>query len=100
MAAPGRYVAYSDDDILFLPNWLSAALEIVNAFPQAGVVSCLPHWGGFGKSTAGTIVAAKQDPAVGMTATKGWPLDWAQDYAESIGWDTDAFVRLCKDKEK
>ena len=44
-AAPGEYVAYSDDDVLFHPGWLPAHLEISSVFPEAGLISGFPvHW--------------------------------------------------------
>ncbi len=33
-AAPGRLIAYSDDDILFYPDWLQAHLEVHGEFHQ------------------------------------------------------------------
>jgi glycosyltransferase involved in cell wall biosynthesis len=41
-AAPGKYIACSDYDIYFYPNWLSALIEILETFPQAGMVTGLP----------------------------------------------------------
>jgi glycosyltransferase involved in cell wall biosynthesis len=41
-AAPGKYIAYSDYDIYFYPNWLSTLVELLEAFPQAGMVTGLP----------------------------------------------------------
>jgi glycosyltransferase involved in cell wall biosynthesis len=41
-AAPGKYIAYSDYDIYFYPNWLSALIEVVEIFPQAGMVTGMP----------------------------------------------------------
>jgi glycosyltransferase involved in cell wall biosynthesis len=41
-AAPGEYIFYSDYDIYFYPNWTSALIEVLEAFPQAGMVTGLP----------------------------------------------------------
>ena len=41
-AAPGEIIAYHDDAIFFYPGWLEAHLKILEAFPQAGMVSGLP----------------------------------------------------------
>lgn len=41
-AAPGKFIAYSDYDIYFYPNWLSALVEVLETFPQAGMVTGLP----------------------------------------------------------
>jgi glycosyltransferase involved in cell wall biosynthesis len=41
-AAPGEVVAYSDSDALFHPGWLDACLEILEVFPNAGMVTGRP----------------------------------------------------------
>jgi glycosyltransferase involved in cell wall biosynthesis len=41
-AAQGKYVAFSDSDIYFRPNWLSASLELFDAFPDVGMVTGRP----------------------------------------------------------
>jgi glycosyltransferase involved in cell wall biosynthesis len=38
-AAPGELVAYSDDDIFFLPGWLDAHLKVMNTYPRVGLVT-------------------------------------------------------------
>ena len=98
-AAPGRYVAYSDDDMLFHPGWLSEQLRIVEAFPKVGMVSGLPTWQNFGLYTAGTLALASSDPSIEIQRSKGWPLEWAREYSDSIGWDLDGFIERCRDIE-
>lgn len=39
LAAPGKYIAFSNDDIFFHPNWLSEHLHILNSSPKVGLVS-------------------------------------------------------------
>ena len=41
-AAPGEYVAYADSDIRFSPGWLRHSLEILEAYPKAGMVTARP----------------------------------------------------------
>ncbi|MEJ2596840.1 MAG: glycosyltransferase family A protein [Anaerolineales bacterium] len=41
-AAPGEFIAYADSDIYFRPGWLSATMQIMEAFPQAGMVTARP----------------------------------------------------------
>jgi glycosyltransferase involved in cell wall biosynthesis len=40
--APGRVVSYTDDDMLFLPNWLSKSMEVLETYPNVGCVSAYP----------------------------------------------------------
>lgn len=41
---PNPLIAYADSDVLFRPGWLEASREILNAFPQAGMVSAQPNF--------------------------------------------------------
>ena len=41
-AAPGEVIAYTDSDALFFKGWLEASLEILNTFPNVGMVTSRP----------------------------------------------------------
>lgn len=40
--APGEIIAYTDSDVLFSPNWLSRSIEILEIFPNVGMVTARP----------------------------------------------------------
>ena len=40
--APGEIIAYTDSDVLFSPNWLSRSVEILETFPNIGMVTARP----------------------------------------------------------
>jgi len=40
--APGEIVAYTDSDVLFSPQWLSRSVEILETFPDVGMVTARP----------------------------------------------------------
>ncbi|MCC6261290.1 MAG: glycosyltransferase family 2 protein [Anaerolineales bacterium] len=40
--APGEIVAYTDADVLFYPNWLWRSVEILETFPNVGMVTARP----------------------------------------------------------
>jgi glycosyltransferase involved in cell wall biosynthesis len=40
--APGEIVAYTDSDVLFSPKWLSRSVEILETFPNVGMVTARP----------------------------------------------------------
>ncbi len=40
--APGEIVAYTDSDVLFSPNWLKRSVEILETFPNVGMVTARP----------------------------------------------------------
>jgi glycosyltransferase involved in cell wall biosynthesis len=41
-AAPGEIVAYADNDVLFRPHWLSRSVQVLETFPNAGMVTARP----------------------------------------------------------
>lgn len=63
-AAPGEFVAYADSDVYFLPGWLERSLEVMRAFPQAGMVSALPTVDKSDRFLASTLAGAAKDPSV------------------------------------
>ena len=40
--APGEVIAYSDSDVLFIQGWLENSLEIMDTFPNSGMVTARP----------------------------------------------------------
>jgi len=40
--APGEIIAYTDADVLFSSNWLSRSVEILETFPNVGMVTARP----------------------------------------------------------
>lgn len=40
--APGEIIAYADSDILYYPGWLSRSVELLESFPQVGMVTGRP----------------------------------------------------------
>jgi hypothetical protein len=43
-AMPNDLICYADSDVLFRPGWLEASLQVIEAFPQAGMVSAQPNF--------------------------------------------------------
>lgn len=42
-ACPGRYIAYTDSDVLFRPGWLKRSLELFDVFDRVGMVTGRPY---------------------------------------------------------
>ena len=40
--APGEIIAYSDSDVLFSPSWLKRSVELLEGFPNVGMVTARP----------------------------------------------------------
>jgi glycosyltransferase involved in cell wall biosynthesis len=85
-AAPGELIAYNDDDILFYPWWLEAHQEILEIFPEAGMVSGVPV-----RAAANHAIRSLERIASGsntglMTSrTRRIPDSWEADWAISTG---------------
>ena len=43
-ALPNPLICYADSDVLFRPGWADASMEILKAFPQAGMVAAQPNF--------------------------------------------------------
>jgi len=41
--APGEIIAYADSDVLFSPNWLARSVEILETYPNVGMVTARPY---------------------------------------------------------
>ena len=41
-AAPGEIIAYTDNDAFFYPGWLSTSVQILEGFPNVGMVTSRP----------------------------------------------------------
>ncbi|MGE5223095.1 MAG: glycosyltransferase family A protein [Omnitrophica WOR_2 bacterium] len=87
-AAPGQIIAYTDDDILFYPDWLEQHFHILEAFPRAGMVSGAPV-----RNAATYAVRAVQeaidlnDSGVTYRKERCIPDEWEEDWALSTGRD-------------
>jgi glycosyltransferase involved in cell wall biosynthesis len=73
--APGEIIAYTDSDVLFSPGWLKRSVEILETYPNVGMVTARPF----------------RTPPEYYTAT----LEWArksgaldEDKAQFIPWQT------------
>lgn len=65
-AASGELVAYADSDVYFLPGWLEESLRVLQAFPQAGMISALPTADKSGVFVRSTVAGARADPTLAL----------------------------------
>lgn len=98
-AAPGELIAYADDDILFYPGWLQASLEVLEAFPQAGMVSGAPLRGGSSHAMhALEALVSADSPGLEARRERLIPDDWERDWALSTGRDPEAHLAETRDQ--
>ena len=87
-AAPGRVIAYSDSDVLFRPGWLGNSLEILAAYPEAGMVTACPMRTPTAYYT-NTLAWAQNTP--GITLEEGAYIPWEvyREHVLSLGTEED-----------
>lgn len=97
-AAPGEVIAYCDDDILFYPGWLEAHLQILDHFPNAGMVSGVPVRNA-ARHARTSLDALAANPAAGLSAQfeRCIPDAWESDWAASTGRDPQVHLAATKD---
>jgi glycosyltransferase involved in cell wall biosynthesis len=84
-AAPGDIVAYADDDVLFLPGWLEAQLDILERFPRVGMVSARPVRKQFAYGNGYLAGYLAEFPAVSAQYGRFIPDEWEREYLRSTG---------------
>jgi hypothetical protein len=76
---PGEVVAYTDDDIFFLPGWLDAHLKLIDTFPKVGMVTGLYVRPRVNYATSATLAFA-QEPKVEAVRGRFIPQEWEEEY--------------------
>lgn len=83
-AAPGEIIAYADADIYYYPGWLAALTGVVDAFPNAGMVTGIPMWSPAQYATA-TVTWALNTREVSLERGKLLPWEDYWKHARSLG---------------
>ncbi len=95
-AAPGEVIAYTDDDTFFYPGWLSAHLELLDGFPNVGLVSGCAERTLFSYAVESNLRLAETDPEVGITYGKFIPEEWEAQWAVSLGRDPERYLEIVR----
>lgn len=85
-AASGDLVFYSDGDIFYRPGWMEAHLDVLKAFPEAGLVGGIPLHNLADFHTARTRAWVDEHQSE-LVLEKGnlIPENWTRDFFHSIG---------------
>jgi len=84
-AAPGELVAYCDDDFYFFPGWLEAQLEILDTFPNVGMVSGYAIPSLFARERMSAALEFGRSQGAELKGGKFIPEEWIRDWALSTG---------------
>lgn len=82
--APGEIIAYSDSDILYYPGWLARSVELLETFPNVGMVTARPFRTNPEYHTA-TREWAKQNAILEEGQFIPWETFW--EFNRSLGQD-------------
>jgi len=86
-AAPGEVVAYCDDDVYHYPGWLESQLEILDHFPNVGMVSGVGIRVRFNDFIQSNLKYAEKDPEISLEYGRFIPQAWEHDFCLSTGRD-------------
>ena len=87
-AAPGEYVAYADDDIYFFPGWLEAHLDLLDVYPDVGMLSgCAVRTLFNEERISSNLKFAEREKDVQVEKGRFIPDTWMKEWAESYGRD-------------
>jgi glycosyltransferase involved in cell wall biosynthesis len=72
-AAPGEIIAYADKDVAFKKGWLKRAVNLLETFPNVGMVTCRPMRT-YPEGYSASLAWAEQEPDVLLE--RGDFIDW------------------------
>ncbi|HEY9075499.1 MAG TPA: glycosyltransferase family A protein [Anaerolineaceae bacterium] len=86
--APGEIIAYTDSDAFFYPGWLSRSVQLLETYPNVGMVTARPFRTKEELSTH-TVDWAKQTPGVTLEQGQLVPYDTIREFDLSLGQSED-----------
>ena len=98
-SAPGEIVAYTDDDIFFLPGWLDEHMKIMEAFPQVGMATGFYIRSHMSYGIQSTLKFARQD-GVAIKTGSLIPKEMEDHYVENMGRTWESYteeIQGCED---
>ncbi len=87
-AAPGEVIAYADSDVLFHSGWLSKSMEILEGFPNVGMVTSRPFRTRERLTTA-TVEWAERSDEVQLERGEFIPWETFREFDLSLGQSED-----------
>lgn len=87
-AAQGEIISYADNDCLFSPGWLARSLEILEAFPNVGMVTARPFRTNPASYTA-TVEWAEKTAEVSLRQGDLVPYETFREFDLSLGQSED-----------
>ncbi|MCZ2127871.1 MAG: glycosyltransferase family 2 protein [Anaerolineales bacterium] len=89
--APGEIIAYTDADVLFYPNWLARSVEILETFPNVGMVTARPFRTPENFLSA-SIAWAKQNAELKQGDIL--PYEWFYEFSTTLGFSDEELKKI------
>jgi glycosyltransferase involved in cell wall biosynthesis len=90
-AAPGEIVAYADNDVFFHPGWLARSVQILETYPQAGMVTARPFVTR-SEYLTGTFSWMEKTPEVSLETGNLIPIEDYRTWGMSLGHSAESAV--------
>ncbi len=91
--APGEIITYADNDIYFKPGWLSRSVEILETFPNVGMVTARPIRT-IQELYSNTVSWAESDPDAAIERGPFMPWQVYLEFESSLGKEEGARERF------
>lgn len=101
-ACPGKYIAFTDSDVLFRPGWLTESLRIMSAFRGAGMVTARPFRTPrllLDELMSATLRYAERDPSVRVEQGALISEEVLAEHWDSLGANRDKLVASLSDRD-
>ncbi len=96
--APGEVIAYADNDIYFKPGWLSRSVEILETFPNVGMVTARPIRT-IEALYSNTLAWAENDPDAVVEHGSFMPWEAYLEFESSLGKEEGARERFDSEQD-
>ncbi len=89
--APGEIISYSDSDVLFYPNWLKASVELLETYPNVGMVTARPFRTPE-KFLQSSIAWAKENAELRQGDILSY--EWFYEFSTTLGFSDDELKKI------
>jgi len=91
--APGEIIAYTDSDVLFYPGWLKKSVELLETYPNVGMVTARPFRTPeeFLKQS---IAWAQNTPDLKLEQGHLLPYDWFYEFSTTLGFSDEELRQI------
>jgi len=91
--APGEIIAYTDSDVLFYPGWLKKSVELLETYPNVGMVTARPFRTPeeFLKQS---IAWAENSPDAKLEQGHLLPYDWFHEFSTTLGFSDEELRQI------